>query len=215
MIRTLVLSLTLAVSAILQGQVVLEPPTTIKLGSKAACSCLALSPKGDRLLVGTLKGAELVDIRSGKRVFSFAYEEDGSGSVYHCAFNDNGEFVVLIGATGKRQVWSAASGKRETNITVHRWVPDAVRIREMGLSLKNSLFDRFYLQGEAKHGDRSVRADRNGTIIFADDEGRAVQTLKYAENKDQHHRAPLLFADDLFFTGTDDGRVLIYGLVAR
>ncbi|MBK6753268.1 MAG: hypothetical protein IPG69_06670 [Flavobacteriales bacterium] len=47
---------------------------------------------------------------------------------------------------------------------------------------------------------------------FSDVTGQVVQTLTFPENKDQHHKAPCLFMDGQFVTGTDDGRVLFYTL---
>ncbi|HEX2616457.1 MAG TPA: hypothetical protein VHL57_02890, partial [Flavobacteriales bacterium] len=111
----------------------------------------------------------------------------------------------------KREVWSAA-GEQEKMLNKHKWIPDATRTRELGLKLGNSTFDRFYQQAEAKHGDITAKADKDGMVVFTNAEGAAIQTLKYPENKDQHHRAPCLYWDKWFITGTDDGRVLFYEL---
>lgn len=194
------------------AQVVLDPPAKTIKCDKAEVTCLAIAPKGDRILVGTDKGAELRDLTTGKRIAQFPFNEDGSTAVYHCAFNDNGEFVVLIGLTGKREVWESNTGKQDKMLAHHRWIPDAIRTRELGLKMGNSPFDRFYQQLEARHGAYTAKADKNGTVVFTDKDGNAVQTLTYPENKDQHHRAPCLFADKWFITGTDDGRVLFYDL---
>lgn len=197
------------------AQVVLTPPAkTIQVG-KAEVTCLAIAPKGDRILVGTVRGAELFDIESGKRVAKFPYDEDGSSVVYHASFNDNGEWVVLIGHAGTREVWSAKDGKQDKILSKHRWIPDAVRTREMGLKKGNSDFDRFYQQAEAVQGDITAKADKKGVVVFMDGDGHALQTLDYPENKDQHHRAPCLFHEGQFITGTDDGRVLFYDLTGR
>ncbi|MFT3884732.1 MAG: hypothetical protein QM724_04680 [Flavobacteriales bacterium] len=192
------------------AQAVIEPAARTIKCDKAEVTCLALAPKGDRILVGTDKGAELRDITTGKRVSVFPFNEDGSTVVYHCAFNDNGEYVVLIGLTGKREVWGANTGKQDKMLYEHKWIPDAVRVKQLGLKMGNSSFDRFYQQLEAKHGDITAKADKDGVVVFTNAEGATIQTLKYPENKDQHHRAPCLFADKWFITGTDDGRVLFY-----
>lgn len=214
--RTILTALLLLCAAIgIRAQVVLEPAkSTIKCG-KAAITCLAVSPKNDKVLVGTNNGAELMDLNTGKRLFSFPYNEDKGTAVYHVAFNPNGEFVVLIGATGKRQVWDVKTGAQDKVIAPHRWIPDAVQVRNMGLGIKNSLFDRFYQQSEAERGTVKAKADRNGSVVFTDAQGGTLQTLAFPTNKDQHHRAPLLFHEDSFLTGTDDGRVLIYGLTGH
>lgn len=214
-LRTTLLSLSSALLPIVSAQVVHEPAAKTIKCAKAEVTCLAVAPKGDRILVGTDKGAELMDINTGKRVQSFPFNEDKGTAVYHVAFNDNGEYVVLIGATGKRQVWDVKSGDQQKVLTPHRWIPDATRVREMGLTMKNSLFDRFYQQSEAKHGEVTAKADKNGVVVFTGADGGTLQSLKFPENKDQHHRAPCLFTEEHFITGTDDGRVLFYTLVAR
>lgn len=210
------LSLALACSTLLaQAQVVLTPPAkTINVG-KVEVTALAIAPKGDRILVGTTRGAELFDIESGKRVAKFPYDEDGSSIVYHVSFNDNGEWVVLIGYAGTRTLWNVKDGKQDKILSKHRWIPDAVRTKEMGLKKGNSDFDRFYQQMEAQEGGITAKADKNGAVVFVDGDGNALQTLTYPENKDQHHRAPCLFHEGWFITGTDDGRVLFYDLVGR
>jgi WD40 repeat protein len=215
MIRSFALSLTVLALACVQAQVVLEPAERTIKCAKAEVTCLAVAPKGDRILVGTDKGAELMDITTGKRLQVFAFNQDESTAVYHCAFNDNGEYVVLIGGTGKREVWDVKDGKQQKVLNTHTWIPDATRVRQMGLTMKNSHFDRFYQQSEAKQGEVTAKADKNGVVVFTNAEGATLQTLKFPENKDQHHRAPCLFTDDRFITGTDDGRVLIYALAAR
>jgi len=199
-------------SIIVNGQVVLEPPAKTIKCDKAEVTCLAMAPKGDRILVGTDKGAELRDLNTGKRIASFSFNEDGSTVVYYCAFNENGEYVVLIGLTGKREVWEANTGKQDKMLAQQKWIPDAVRVKQLGLKMGNSNFDRFYQQMEAKRGDVTAKADKDGVVVFTDKNGAAVQTLKYPENKDQHHRAPCYFIDKWFITGTDDGRVLFYEL---
>ena len=50
-----------------------------------------------------------------------------------------------------------------------------------------------------------------GSIVF-EKEGQVTWKLTYPETKDQHHRSPLLFWEEWFITGTDDGRVLFYAL---
>lgn len=203
-------------STLAQAQVVLEPPARTITTGKAEVTSLAIAPKGDRILVGTTQGAALYDIRKGKRVSHFPYDEDGSTVVYHTAFNDNGEWVLLIGHAGTREVWKAETGKQDRMLNNHRrWIPDAIRVRELGLVKGNSDFDRFYQQLEATHDGVTARADKDGAVVFMDADGNALQTLTYPENRDQHHRAPCLFHDGMFITGTDDGRVLFYDLLER
>ncbi|MEO7080175.1 MAG: hypothetical protein ABIY71_01565 [Flavobacteriales bacterium] len=194
------------------AQVVLDPPAKVISVGKSEITSLAIAPKGDRILVGTNRGAELFDIEKGKRVASFPYNEDGSTAVYYTAFNDNGEFVVLIGFAGTREVWDVKNGKQDKILAGHRWIPDAIRTKDLGLKKGNSDFDRFYQQAEAEHGDITVRATKDGSLVFTDGDGNALQTLTYPANKDQHHRAPCLFHNGQFITGTDDGRVLFYDL---
>lgn len=197
------------------AQVVLTPPAKTIATGKAEVTCLAIAPKGDRILVGTARGAELYDMESGKRVARFPYNEDGSEVVYHASFNDNGEWVVLIGYAGTREVWDVKDGKQDKMIARHKWIPDAIRTRGMGLKKGNSDFDRFYQQVEATEGGITAKADKNGMVVFTDDGGNALQRIAYPDNKDQHHRAPCLFRNGQFITGTDDGRVLFYDLVKR
>lgn len=215
MIRSVALFTASLIAFLSSAQVVLEPAAKTIKCSKAEVTCLAVAPKGDRILVGTDKGAELMDLNTGKRIHTFPFAQDKSTAVYHCAFNDNGEYVVLIGATGKREVWDVKSGEQDRTLVKHGWIPDATRVKEMGLTIKNSLFDRFYQQSEAKQGDVTAKADKNGEVVFTDGSGAALQTLKAPLNKDQHHRAPCLFHDTWFVTGTDDGRVLLYTLASR
>lgn len=179
--------------------------------TKAEVVALAVSPKGDRLLVGLNKGAELYDLESGKKVATFPYNEDGGTTAYYVAFNENGEYVVLIGHSGKRVVYDVKTGKPEPSLIQHRWVPDPRAVKAMGLDMANSAFDRFYQQSAATHGDYTVSTGKYGSIVF-EKEGQVTWKLEYPESKDQHHRSPLLFWEEWFITGTDDGRVLFYAL---
>ena len=190
-----------------------EGPAARTIGTaKAEITALAVSPKGDHLLVGLNKGAEIYDIVSGKKLLSLPYNEDGGTTVYYAAFNDNGEYVVLIGHSGKRVVYDVKTGKPELSLIQHRWVPDPRAVKAMGLDMGNSLADRFYQQSQATYGEYVVRTGRNGTIEFVR-EDKVTRKLEYPENKDQHHRAPLLIWEEWFITGTDDGRVLLYKLL--
>lgn len=208
--RTLFTIALAASSLLLNAQVVATPPAKTIRTAKAEVVSLAISPKGDRILVGLNKGAELYDIESGKKVHSFPFNEDDGTAVYHVSFNDNGEKVVLIGHTGKRTVWNVKTGQQEKVLSQNLWIPEASAVKAMGLTIKNSNFDRFYQQAEAKHGDLIVRTGKHGLIEFVDAEGKVVQKLDYPENKDQHHRSPLLFWEEWFITGTDGGQVLFY-----
>lgn len=194
------------------AQVVLEPPVKVIELGKCQVTCLAIAPKGDRILVGTDKGAELRNLETGKRVARFPYEEDGSTAVYHAAFNENGEFVVLIGFAGTREVWDVKTGKQDKRLSMYKWIPDAIRTRDLGLKKGNSAFDRFYQQGKAEHGDVAAHADKAGAVVFTDAGGNALQTLTFPKNNDKLYWAPCLFHDNWFITGTDDGRVLFYVL---
>ncbi|MBK7084998.1 MAG: hypothetical protein IPH53_10170 [Flavobacteriales bacterium] len=195
-----------------QAQVVVEPAALTMRLAKCEVTCLALAPKGDRILIGTDKGAELWDIQSAKKVQTFVYNEDGSSTVYHAAFNENGEYVVLIGHSGKRVVGDVKNGKMDRVLNTYTWLPDPRAVKAMGFDMKNSTFDRFYQQLQAKHGDITARSGAKGIVEFSDVTGQVVQTLTFPENKDQHHKAPCLFMDGQFVTGTDDGRVLFYTL---
>ncbi|MBK6539828.1 MAG: hypothetical protein IPG10_00795 [Flavobacteriales bacterium] len=195
-----------------QAQVVVEPAALTLRLAKCEVTCLALAPKGDRILIGTDKGAELWDIQSAKKVQTFVYNEDGSSTVYHAAFNENGEYVVLIGHSGKRVVGDVKNGKMDRVLNTYTWLPDPRAVKAMGFDMKNSTFDRFYQQLQAKHGDITARSGAKGIVEFSDVTGQVVQTLTFPENKDQHHKAPCLFMDGQFVTGTDDGRVLFYTL---
>ena len=195
-----------------QAQVVVEPAALTLRLAKCEVTCLALAPKGDRILIGTDKGAELWDIQSAKKVQTFVYNEDGSSTVYHAAFNENGEYVVLIGHSGKRVVGDVKNGKMDRVLNTYTWLPDPRAVKAMGFDMKNSTFDRFYQQLQAKHGDITARSGAKGIVEFSDANGKVVQTLTFPENKDQHHKAPCLFMDGQFVTGTDDGRVLFYTL---
>jgi WD40 repeat protein len=212
MLRTILTALLAATFLVSNAQAVLEPAKQIIKGDKLEVTCLAMAPKGDRVLVGTSKGAYLFDLASGKKLLTFPFNEDESTTVYHVAFNDNGEYVVLIGFTGKRAVFDVKSGKQDKDLMNHRWIPDPRALKAMGLAMGNSPFDRFYQQQEATHNGIRAKADKNGAVGFTDAGGNEVQRLTYAENKDQHHRAPCLFTDTQFVTGTDDGRIFFYDL---
>ena len=188
------------------------PARTISTG-KAEVTAMAISPKGDQVLVGLNDGAVLIDLESGKKVHSFSYSEDGGTAVYFVGFNDNGEFAVLIGHSGKRTVWNVSTGKQEKVITPHRWIPDPRQVKAMGLSMSNSTFDRFYQQSEVKIGEMTLRSTKNGAVEFVDADGKVERTISLPENKDQHHRAPLLLWDRSLLIGTDNGHVLFYDVL--
>ncbi len=192
------------------AQVIATPAEKTARTAKAEVVSFAIAPKGDRLLVGLNKGAELIDLETGKKVFAFPYNEDGGTAVYHVAFNDNGEFAVLIGHSGKRVVWNLKTGKQETKLVQHHWIPDPRAVKAMGLDMSNSTFDRFYQQAELKHGDHTLRSVKHGTVEVVDAEGKVAQKLEFPENKDQHHLAPLMLWEQWLLVGTDDGRVLFY-----
>lgn len=198
---------------LLHAQVIGSKPDQTLRTAKAEVVALAISPKGDQLLVGLNKGAELLDLATGKKIHAFPYEEDGGTAVYHVGFNDNGEYVVLIGHSGKRTVWGVKSGKQEKVISDHRWVPDPRAVKAMGLDMKNSTFDRFYQQTTVEVGGHTLRTSKHGAVEVVDGEGKVVQRLEFPENKDQHHRSPLLLHDGRLLLGTDDGRVLFYTLL--
>jgi len=186
------------------------PARTIRT-SRQQVVALAVAPKGDRLLMGSDKGAELLDMEKGKRLQQFAYEADGSTAVYHAAFNANGEKLVLIGHSGKRRVWNITTGEEEKVLRDNLWIPEATAVRAMGLDMKNSGFDRFYQQTEAVHGDLRFRSVENGAVqVLRGD--KPLTTITIPENKDRLYRAPVLVHDGRLLVGTDDGRVLFYTL---
>ena len=210
MMKRSILLVATVTTALAHAQIVQTPAERTLRTTKAEVVCLAVAPKGDRLLVGLNKGAELIDIESGKKLLTIPYNEDGSMAVYHAAFNDNGEYAVLIGHSGKRVVYSTTSGKPQPSLQQHRWVPDPRAVKAMGLDMSKSTFDRFYQQAELKDGDRLFRAVKDGVVEVTDAEGKVVQRLQFPENKDQHHRAPLLRWQDWLLVGADDGRVLFF-----
>ena len=209
--RSILLSLSV-LPAFLVAQVSETPTRTIRTG-KAAVTALAVAPKGDHVLVGLNEGAAYHHIESGKKVHAFTFSEDGGTAVYHTGFNENGEFAVLIGHSGKRTVWNIATGKQEKVITPHRWIPDPRAVKAMGLDMSNSTFDRFYQQKEVRIGEVTVRAAKKGAVEFVDSEGKVVRTITFPENKDQHHQAPLLLWEQYLLVGTDNGNVLFYELL--
>ncbi len=209
-LRKLALLVAMLPAIVATAQVITTSAERTLKTSKAEVVSIAISPKGDRLLVGLNKGAEIYDLESGKKIFALPYNEDGGTAVYHVAFNDNGEYAVLIGHSGKRVVWSMKTGKPEPSLIQHRWVPDPRVVKAMGLDMSNSTFDRFYQQAELKHGDLLLRSIKHGTVEVADADGKVVQELKHPENKDQHHLAPLFLLERWVLVGTDDGRVLFY-----
>lgn len=196
----------------LRAQVVNETPVLEIKGIKGEVTALAISPKEDAILVGTTEGAVLYDLEKGKKLHAFPFSEDGGTTVWRVAFNENGEYVLLIGFTGKRQVWDTKSGDQEKVLAQHRWIPTPGEVRAMGLVSDNSTVDRFYQQTEASEGDVTARAAANGSVEFVDADGQVLQTLTFPDNKDRHHRAPCLILGGRFYTGTDDGRVLVYEL---
>jgi len=213
LIRTLAVLSALLFTIALNGQLVGEAPTKTIRTAKAEEVSLAISPKGDQLLVGLNRGAELYDLESGKKLFAFPYNEDGSTAVYHVGFNENGEFLLLIGYSGKRTVWDVKTGKQEKVLKPHTWIPDPRAVKAMGLDMTNSAFDRFYQQGEVVYNGVTVRAVKNGAVEFVNAEGKVERTITFPENKDQHHRAPLLFHEGHLLIGTDNGLVLFYALL--
>lgn len=192
------------------AQVVDATPVRTMRTTKAEVISFAISPKGDRLLVGLNKGAELYDLESGKRIHALPFNEDGGTAVYHVGFNENGEYLVLIGHSGKRVVYDVKKAEKIPITTSMRWVPDPRAVKAMGLDMKNSNFDRFYQQAELPLEGATAKAGKHGLVEFVDAEGKVLQKLEFPENKDQHHRAPLLLLDGTLLVGTDDGRVLFY-----
>lgn len=212
LLRSILLTSLLATGLFCAAQVSESPSRTINIG-KAEVTSLAIAPKGDHVLVGTSDGAVYSNIETGKKVYAFPYAEDGGKAVYHTAFNDNGEFAVLIGHSGKRTIWSITNGKQEKVMTAHRWVPDPRAVKAMGLDMSNSTFDRFYQQTEVRIGDVLVRSGKKGIVEFVDAEGKVQRTITFPENKDQHHQAPLLLWDTFLLIGTDNGNVLFYDVL--
>ncbi len=213
MTRTFLLPFVLLTADLLHAQAVLEPVARTIQCEKAEVLFLTVAPKGDRILVGTTKGADVMDLTSGKRVFHLEFMEDNSGAVYYALFNDNGEYVMLAGFTGKRQIWDMKTGKKEGgNLSNFPWMPNSLAMKKQNLKVGNSPFDRFYQQESAQHGEITAKADKNGTVIFTGKDGASVQTLMFPANKDQQHRSPCLFHGNEFITGTDDGKVLFYTL---
>ena len=206
-----IITLTLPVGV--SAQAVLEPVTRTFQCGKAEVLFLSIAPKGDRLLVGTTNGAEVMDLETGKRVFHLEFMEDNSKAVYYAQFNDNGEFVMLAGFTGKRQIWDMKTGEKEGgNLSNFSWMPNSLAMKKLNLKVGNSPFDRYYQQESAQHGDITAKADKNGAVVFTGKDGASVQTLIFPENKDQQHRSPCLFHGSDFITGTDNGKVLFYTL---
>ena len=200
----------------LNAQVVgIEAEKEIKCG-KEEVTVLSYSPRGDAILIGTANGAFLFDIEKGKKIQSFEYSVDKSTTVYYAAFNDNGEYIVLIGYTGKRFVYDVRSGKKQTSTASHKWIPDPRETAAMGFNVRNSSFDRFYQQLNATHLSKDIiaKAGKHGKVEFATATGEVQQTLEFPESKDQHHRSPCYFDPngEYFVTGTDNGRVLFYKL---
>lgn len=210
MIHRLFFSATLLLSMAGFAQSITTPEERTIRVSKGEVVSLAVAPKGDRLLVGMAKGAEVIDLESGKKLFTLPYNEDGGTAAYYVAFNDNGEYAVLIGHSGKRVVYSMKTGKPEPSLQQHRWVPDPRAVKAMGLDMSNSTFDRFYQQAELKDNGITYRSVKDGAIEAVDADGKVTQRLEFPENKDQHHRAPLLRWQEWMLVGTDDGRVLFY-----
>lgn len=210
--RILLSTILLTSVAFACAQTVFEPADKTIKGDKAEVTFIAISPKGDRIVVCTDKGAEVMDLNTGKAVYHFAFNEDQSTVVYYALFNDNGEFLMLAGFTGKREVYDMKTGKQDRDLGPIKWLPNSLALKAMGLKTGNTPFDRYYQQSTATHGDITARADKDGAVVFTGKDGAAVQTLKFPENKDQHHRAPCVFTEDHFITGTDDGRVLFYKL---
>ncbi len=198
-------------TAIAGAQVSEEPSRTITTG-KAEVTALAIAPKGDRILVGLNDGAVMHDINTGKKIHTFVYNEDKGTAVYHVGFNDNGEYSVLIGHSGKRTVWNNTTGEHERVITTFRWIPDPRSVKAMGLQMSNTTFDRFYQQGELRIGDMLVRSGKKGIVEFIGPDEKVLRTI-VPENKDQHHRAPLLLWENQLLIGTDDGKVLFYDVL--
>ena len=209
--RTALLSFAFAAAVSLNAQAVLEPVARTMQCEKAEVLFLTVAPKGDRILVGTTKGADVMDLVSGKRVFHLDFMEDNSPAVYYALFNDNGEYVMLAGFTGKREIWDMKKGTKEGgNLSNFDWMPNSLAMKKLNLKIGNSPFDRFYQQAELKDGDRLFRAVKDGVVEVTDAEGKVVQRLQFPENKDQHHRAPLLRWQDWLLVGADDGRVLFF-----
>lgn len=211
-VRSFSIALIALMPTLVSAQVAVAPARTIHTG-KAEITAFTISPKGDHVLIGLNNGAALHHIESGKKVHAMTYAEDGGTAVYQVGFNDNGEFAVLIGHSGKRTVWSMTSGKQDKAINPHRWIPDPRAVKAMGLDMSNSTFDRFYQQKEVRIGEVLVRSIKNGSVEFVGADGKVTRTLTFPENKDQHHLAPLLLWEKQLLVGTDNGNVLFYDVL--
>ena len=104
--RTIISLAASLLASALSAQALLEPPDKTVKVSKEKVNCIHISPRGDQAIVGTSDGADLIDINTGKLVHHFKFMEDQQSEVWHAQFNDNGEWVMLAGFTGKRQVWN-------------------------------------------------------------------------------------------------------------
>ncbi len=197
------------------AQVVSSTPEKTFQCGKSRVTCFAVSPRGDQLLIGLGEYAELWDIDKGKRIYVFKHEEQGIKSIYHVMFNDNGEFAVTIDLKGKRKVWDVKSGKERKRIydkDIVSWLIKDREVKALGLSMKNTEFEYYYLQKEAAHPSAKVTAKgvKGGTVQFVGEDGKSLQDIKDPDNRDKQHIPPCFFDGGYFITGTDKGVVNFY-----
>lgn len=187
--RIALLPLAFAVAVSLNAQAVLEPVTRTMQCEKAEVLFLTVAPKGDRHTGRHFQGGRCDGPRLWQACLPSGLHEDNSPAVYYALFNDNGEYVMLAGFTGKREIWDMKKGGKEGgNLSNFSWMPNSLAMKKQNLKIGNSPFDRFYQQESAQNGDITAKADKNGVISFIGKDGASVQTLLFPK---QGPAAPL------------------------
>jgi len=192
-----------------------EPSNTIK-GLKERVTCIKVSPKGDRVLVGFGEFAALYDIDSGKKVAVFEHVMNSISAIYDVGFNDDGSLVYTIDLKGKVRYWEAENGKLRMLGPTLAFSPDPREVIKLGLIKSNKANNYYYLQNEVELPGKSiaVKSIAGASIQFLDKDSKVVQEIKFVENKDRFHMPPVVVSPDgqWLITGTDRGEIRFYSL---
>lgn len=198
------------------GQFNLSLKKEIK-GLKDNVICIAVSPKGDKMVVGFSEYAALFDLNKGKKIHVFKHAEGGATSVNYVDFSPNGEFVITVGLNGKRQIWRVEDGKEEIDLGKHHdWLLEPKFIKEkLGLKVGNSEFDTYYCQKNAMVPGTNIYAYamKGGVVKFKDNSTeKELKEIKLECNKNILHYPPVYFfgPKKLFITGDDNGTIFVY-----
>jgi RNA polymerase sigma factor (sigma-70 family) len=96
------------------GQAVQPAPGAVR-GFPATSTALALAPDGKMLATGSNSTIRLVDVASGKDLFTLAGHQSGISSLHYAA---DSKTLMTRGADGTIRLWDAATGKQTGQVPI-------------------------------------------------------------------------------------------------